>query len=274
MMGAMLGSAAVVVLGFLLLTGVVVALGASSTADYEFERNRARERQRSDGQGDGTHPSGSRHAGRPAGATGAQPLPHAVGLAVRPAPAPASDEAGWWLVDESAHALAGPFVDRIAADWAAWSDGLAAVAVHGTPRADGGVARQPSPEEMAWYAELGEHLDRLPEDWGAVLSDTDPLTTLVVEVAAVLVEAGLPLHDSLRGHPAGGVSLMPEAECRGVVVSWRAHDRMSLHHVRGAATDATVRRSMNAAVADILSDLGFVVEPFGQAGSLLVTALR
>ena len=31
---------------------------------------------------------------------------------------------------------------------------------------------------------------------------------------------------------------------------------------------------MNAAVAEILANLGFVVEPFGPAGSSLVTALR
>jgi hypothetical protein len=31
---------------------------------------------------------------------------------------------------------------------------------------------------------------------------------------------------------------------------------------------------MNAAVADILWNLGFVVEPFGAAGTSLVTALR
>jgi len=95
-----------------------------------------------------------------------------------------------------------------------------------------------------------------------------------VEVAAALVEAGLPLHDAAQGSPAGGVCLMPELALRGVVVSWRAHDRMSLNHVRGAAANATVDQAMNAAVADVLWNLGFVVEPFGETGSSLVTALR
>ena len=49
---------------------------------------------------------------------------------------------------------------------------------------------------------------------------------------------------------------------------------MSVHHVRGAAAGATVEQSMNVAVADLLANLGFVVEPFGAAGSSVVTALR
>ena len=112
-----------------------------------------------------------------------------------------------------------------------------------------------------------------PADWDELLTDTDPLTTLLVEVTAALVEAGLPLHDP-QGDPAGGVCLMPEPTERGVLVSWRAHERMSLQHLRGAAASATVQQSMNVAVADILANLGFVVEPFGATGSSLVTALR
>jgi hypothetical protein len=135
------------------------------------------------------------------------------------------------------------------------------------------VTLRPSPEERAWLGELGGRLDRLPRDWDPLMSDTDPLTTLVVEVTAALVEAGLPLHDAAQG-PAGGVCLVPELASGGVLVSWTAHDRMSLHHLRGAAADATVRQSMNAAVADVLWNLGFVVEPFGHDGSSLVTALR
>ena len=67
--------------------------------------------------------------------------------------------------------------------------------VYGIRRADGGLTRQPSPQDWAWLAHLGEQLERLPDEWDAVLSDEDPLTTLVVEVTAALSEAGLPLHD-------------------------------------------------------------------------------
>jgi hypothetical protein len=170
--------------------------------------------------------------------------------------------------------LAGPFGDRIDADWAALSDGLPAVSAYGARRDDGSVASRPSPEERAWLAELGDQLDRLPTEWDALLTDTDPLTTLVVEVSAALVESGLPLHDAPGGHPAGGVCLMPDPAAQGVVVSWRAHDRMSVLHLRGAAANTTVQQSMNAAIADILANLGFVVESFDATGSSLVTALR
>jgi hypothetical protein len=271
-MGATLGWPAVAVLGFLVLTGVVVALATSSTARYEFERNRAREQQRSGAHSHSTHPAGSRHGTRPVGAMDEEARPQTVDLAVRPAQAPATRGSGWWLLDDSAQVLAGPFADRIDADWAALADELPAVSVFGARRPDGGVAPRPSPEERAWLRDLGDQLDRLPSDWDELLSDTDPLTTLVVEVAAALVEAGLPLHDAAQGHPAGGVCLMPEPALRGVVVSWRAHERLSTHHSRGAA-DATVRLSMNVAVAEILGNLGFVVEPFGGTGSSLVTAL-
>ena len=141
----------------------------------------------------------------------------------RPSRAGAGDRtpAGGWSTT-TAQALAGPFADRIDADWAALADGLPAVSVYGARSADGHVAARPSPEERAWLAELGDQLDRLPTEWDELLSDTDPLTTLVVEVAAALVEAGLPLHDAPEDSPAGGVCLMPELAARGVVVSWRA----------------------------------------------------
>jgi hypothetical protein len=270
-MGATMGWPAVAVLGFVLLTAVVVALGASSTARYEFERNAARERQRAEALGSGTHPAGSRVA-RTGGATDRQAQAGAVDVAVRPAPAPVTRGPGWWLVDDSAQVVAGPFAERIDADWAALAEGLPAVSAYGARRADGTVAVRPSPEERAWLVDLGNQLDRLPSEWDELLTDTDPLTTLVVEVAAALVEAGLPLHDP-EDSPAGGVCLMPELTAGGVLVSWRAHERMGVHHVRGGAAAATVRQSMNVTIADVLANLGFVVEPFDETGSSLVTAL-
>src|SRR3954465_10873652 len=107
----MLGWPVVAVLGFLLMTGVVVALATSSTARYEFERNGTGERQRSGspvspappaGSRSPPPPAGSRSPARSAGTPGSQPLPQAVEVAVRPAPAPAGGPA-WWLVDEWAH---------------------------------------------------------------------------------------------------------------------------------------------------------------------------
>jgi hypothetical protein len=213
-----------------------------------------------------------------------------------PAPAPTAGPGvpvppaatGWWLVEEDeedpagdgppVRVVAGPFPDEVSAEWAVLAEGLEAVAVYGVHRPGRGLALRPSPQERAWLAELGEQLDRLPEDWDELLSDTDPLTTLVVEVTAAVVEAGLPLHDCCgRGaapSPAGGVCLVPDPVAGGIVVSWRQHDRMSVRQVRGADLDAAVQQTMNDAVADVLAQLGFAVEPFGTTGAHLVTAIQ
>ena len=116
-------------------------------------------------------------------------------------------------------------------------------------------------------------------DWEPLVSDADALTTLVVEVAAALVEAGLPLHDCaqqspLGGGPAGGVCLTPEPGRGGVLVSWHAHDRMSVQQLRGADAEASVQQLMNTAIADVLARLGFGVEPLVPSGCHVVTAVR
>jgi hypothetical protein len=271
-MGATMGWPAAAVLGFVMLIGVVVVLGTSSTARYEFEHNGARERQRSAAQGQRSHPAGSRQARRATRAANGR-APAAAG-AVRTAPPKVTSTPAWWLVDDDGQVLAGPFDDQVDADWAALSEGLPAVSVHGIRRPDGGVTLRTSPEERTFLTELGEQLDRLPHEWDDLLNETDPLTTLVVEVAAALVEAGLPLHDASQDSPSGGVCLLPETTSGGVLVSWRAHDRMSVHDLRGAAATDTVQQSMNVAVADILWNVGFVVHPVGATGTSLVTALR
>ena len=96
--------------------------------------------------------------------------------------------------------------------------------------ADGAVAQRPSPEQRAWLAELGDQLDRLPARVGRRCCPTsDPLTTLVVEVTAALVEAGLPLHDApWSTSRRRGRACCPSSRPAGSLVSWRAHDRMSL----------------------------------------------
>jgi hypothetical protein len=283
----------VTVLGFLALAGLVVALGRSSTARFEFQRNHVQsEREPAVAGASAPHVAVSagddrRTPARSGGGTLEAAPERAVAVAAHPAalrtadPAPVS---GWWLLDGSADepaadVLAGPFPDRVEADWAALSGGLPASvrAVYGVRRPGAAwVPRQP-PEERAWLTELGDQLDRLAEDWDELLTDTDPLTTLVVEVAAALVEAGLPLHDCAgrgpgRSTSGGGACLTPEPARRGVLASWHQHDRMSRQQVRGAAADAAVQQTMNAALADVLAQLGFAVEPFGAAGCVLVTA--
>ena len=211
----------------------------------------------------------------------ALPSTHPAGRRIADPAAPAA----WWLVDaeagtSAAAALAGPFPDRVEAEWVAVSCGIDADAraVHGTLRADGTVARRPSSRDRVWLTELGEQLDRLSDDWDELLTDEDALTTLAVEVTAALVEAGLPLHDCSgadRGEaPSGGVCLTPELLHGGILVSWRQHDRMSVQQVRGAALDTAVQRTMNETLTALLVQLGFVVEELGDAGCALVTAIR
>jgi hypothetical protein len=286
----------VVLLGFLAIIVLVVVLGASSTARYEFDRNRVRDQRAA--TADTPHAAAAGAGGAPAGAP-RMPVPtdgpqqptagqRQVAVAAHPAGkrSPADGVAvGWWLVTEQedqagpgVDVVAGPFPDRTEADWAVLSGGLHAVAVYGAWGAGTGLVPQAEPQERAWLAELGEQLDRLPGDWDDLLTDDDPMTTLVVEVAAALVEAGMTLHDcdghGTGGGAAGGVCLIPDVASGGILVSWRQHDRMSLQQVRGGYLDAAVQQTMNATLADVLRQLGFVVELFGSTGCSLVTALR
>ena len=322
----------VAVLGFIALNGVVIVLGASTTARYEFERNLAQSGGQltlfADGvavaerasQDDAVAPSRRKRRGtstarvrrfrnrvRPAGRAtetttrgiapedprtatalmGAQQTlldtrPEAD-VAAPAQPAVQSGPAvGWWLVVESEDDLGesgtivgGPFLDQVEADWAVLTSDLPVSVrtrvVHGRRRADGALVPQSSPEERAWIAELEQQLDRLSEDWDELITDGDPLTTLVVEVAAALLEVGLPLYDGQAGSGSGGVCLTPAPDHRGVLATWRQHDWMSVQRTRGPEADLAVSQTMNAAVAHVLSDMDFLVEPFGGTGCCLVT---
>ncbi|MGY1840919.1 MULTISPECIES: hypothetical protein [unclassified Modestobacter] len=277
-------------LGFLLLAGLVIALGVRSTARYEFERNRVQ----------GARQQAAVTSTAVPGTTGPVPVaPHRAGpggvateharegasgsVATMPQSRPAGRSAAggsapaWWLVAPDDHrVVAGPFSDRVDADWAGLTGAVdaSAQAVHGVRRPDGGVTQRQTPDEQAWLTELGDQLDRLPEHWDAWLDDDDPTVTLVVEVAAALVEAGLPVHDCAGSGTAGGVCLTPEPACAGVLVSWHQHDRMSRDQVRGAGPVTAVQQTMNAAVAECLERLGFLVAPIGSSGCSVVTDAR
>ncbi|MCU1615117.1 MAG: hypothetical protein JWO98_2657 [Frankiales bacterium] len=187
----------------------------------------------------------------------------------------------WWLVAEESdgpsRVVAGPFLDRAEAGWAAGTIEAGGVAVrpaYGIRRADGMLNRRPSPQDWEWLAHLSEQLERLPEDWARELSDEDPLTTLVVEIAAALSEAGLLLHDSAGADRAvGGACLTPEPGLGGVIVTWRQHDRMSVDQVHGVTADVLVQQVMNRAVAEVLRLRGFEVDAFGGASGHVVRLL-
>ncbi len=262
---------------------LIVVLGTSSTARYEFERNGVQSqgpRAAAPTRARAAAPSaGGGAAAERSAATRTSPAATAVGLATHPAgrmTAIAPMATGWWLVDGPGAPLAGPFPDAVDADWAAFSLGLpeTARAVFGAQREDGGVLRRPSPQERAWLEELGRQLDRLPEEWTELIDDEHPSTTLAVDVTAALLEAGLPLSDDEHGgaHASGGACLTPHPASGGLVVTWRQHDRMSVQQVRGADVLDVVQRTMAGAVAGVLEQMGFAVEPYGAAGGLLVTA--
>ncbi len=188
---------------------------------------------------------------------------------------------GWWLVvdeeDGSGRIVAGPFPDRVEADWAAAANGAYGLhcvrPVYGARRPDGELSCRPSPQDWAWLAELGDQLDRLPGGWDVELSDDHPLVTLVVEVAAALFEAGLTLHDSTGvGSEVGGVCLNPELALSGIVVTWRQHDRISVDQSHGAAAHPMVQQVMSRALADVLLMRGFAVDSFGSGTGHIVRA--
>lgn len=185
--------------------------------------------------------------------------------------------AGWWLVAEDAdgrggQVLAGPYADRTEAAWDAATQDAEGTAdlqpVYGTRRADGALLRRPSPEDWAWLAHLGEQLERLPEDWDAAMSDSDPLGTLVVEVVGALLDAGFALYDDATG--AGGVCLTPDPGLDGVIVAWQTSDRLSIDQVRGSTAALAVAQAMTAALALVLDGLGYPVDGFGTGSALVV----
>ncbi|WNV75142.1 hypothetical protein [Geodermatophilus sp. DSM 44513] len=232
-------------LALLVLLGLIVWLGRTSTTRLEVERDHASaaREQQAQAAGRAAHPAGQR--------------------------------AGWWLVDGSA-VVAGPFPDRIEADWTALSAQLSDSVhrVYGVCGPTGGVARRQSPQEQAWLVELGRQLDRLTDDWDGLLTDSDTLTTLLVEVSAALLEAGLTLHDSTDDDAAGGVCLVPDPGGRGILVTWRQHDRISVDRVHGPELETAVQRTMSAAIAEVLTEMGFPVTPVGTSNCHLVTATQ
>jgi hypothetical protein len=189
---------------------------------------------------------------------------------------------GWWLVTGSLEedglplrVVAGPFPDEADASCAALclTEGPDRVRpVYATRRADGSLLRRSSPQERQWLDHLGDQLDRLPLDWDEDL--TDGLVTLVVDVAAAVCDAGLPLEDPTSAAPGGqltgGVRLVPDADQGGVVVSWQQHERMSIEGVRGAGAHDVLQQVMSSALFGVLVSLGLPAEPFAGGSAYLV----
>ena len=265
-------SPTLVILCFLALLGVVTALGRNATARYESDRY-CPNTGRTDAvpatvQATASTSVSAALAGdrAPAPLSGSLRLAPVIALERPAGPALISPQtAAWWLMEHDNIVVAGPFADRIEAEWAALATGLdGSVHVAQGVRQPNGVLVSYEPlSEPAWLAALGHQLARLPENWDAELSDDDPLTTLVVDIAAALCEAGLYMHDSTEASSAvAGVSLTPEPGLGGIVVTWRQHDRL-VDRIHRATPEDLVHDVMNGALADVLRAHGFVVDAFG-----------
>jgi hypothetical protein len=182
---------------------------------------------------------------------------------------------GWWLLGDDDRPVDGPFTSQVDAALAELATGAPGRAVYGLRMDDDVVLPRFSPEDQAWLAHLSDQLNRLAEEWDTLISDADPLTGLVCEVAAAVVETGLSLHDCTGrtpSRPLGGVCLTPSPAQSGVIVSWAQHDRMAVHHIRGGAAERAAQDAMSAAVAEVLTAYGFAVSPFDGSTAWLVQA--
>jgi len=275
----------VAVVGFIVLAAVVVLLAQSSTTQYEFERNQVQgQRQQAGVLAAVGAPAATGEAGSPpVSGSSAVAVPEETappGLAAHPAGESLKGRpaAAWWLVDEledqpGEQVVAGPFPDRIEAEWAGQAE--SGQAVYGALRPDGRIVRRQLPEERAWLSDLSEQLDRLPAEWDHDVDEDDELVTLVVEVASALVESGLALHDCAGEETAGGVCLSPEPGRPGIVVSWHQHQRATSEQVREGTVHTAVQATMVPALAECLLQLRYTVEPFGsESRSLLVLGSR
>jgi hypothetical protein len=187
----------------------------------------------------------------------------------------------WWLVDDADLVVAGPYADQSEAVWATGplspegSDG--GTPAYGMRREDGRLSRRPSPEDRAWLADLSGDLERVGEEWDALVDDVSPLVGLLCQLGASLVEVGLPLHDCSGRTPTrsrGGVCLTPSPLHDGVVVAWTQHLRTTREAPRPPETERWLQETMNRALADLLGGLGFTTASFGEASAALVTGRR
>jgi hypothetical protein len=189
----------------------------------------------------------------------------------------ALDTLGWWLVDATDRLVAGPYTSQVDAALAELAVGAPGPvrALYGLRMDDDSVLTRFSPEDQTWLAHLSDQLNRLAEEWDSLISDADPLTGLVCEIAAAVVETGLPLHDCTGrtpSRPLGGVCLTPSPGQAGVIVSWAQHDRMAVHRIRGNAAERAAQETMSAAVAEVLAAYGFEVTRLDGSLACLVQA--
>ncbi|CAO5166725.1 hypothetical protein FAIPA1_290014 [Frankia sp. AiPs1] len=179
--------------------------------------------------------------------------------------------AAFWVVAGGV-VVSGPWDSRADAVGALTERDGSSVA-YGTVGAAGVLTSRPAPDDMAFGRVVTAAVAALSdEDDMPVDANRDPVAKLTVEVARILVLAGLPVADTTgRGRPNGGVLLAPtRLPTPGVGVWWAAHVRMATHP---GPADRYLAPLMATAVAGVLDAAGFTVVYSPHRGGVpLVTA--
>jgi len=125
-------------------------------------------------------------------------------------------------------------------------------------------------ETRQWLDEdVGNEVAKLSDGWDGRLFPDHPLTILAARITRSLVEAGFVLHDCAARQRTGGVCVNPSTHSGGVIVTWTVHDILAQDPTR-AGHNVGVHEVMNYALADVLRELGWTVDDFGQVGAHIV----
>src|SRR5680860_1355140 len=109
--------------------------------------------------------------------------------------------------------------------------------------------------------DVAAELTKVSDGYGERLRLDHPLAQTMSALTRTLVEAGFALHDCAMREATGGVCLTPASREDGVIVTWSAHDSLSMDgHRHGSNRD--VHEVMNYALADILRSTGWQVDEF------------
>lgn len=136
---------------------------------------------------------------------------------------------------------------------------------------DGRYAVRLAQTRQGLDGDVAGEVAKLGGGWSGQLFPGHPMTTLASRVTRSLVEAGFVLHDCVCALPTGGVCVTPSTDSGGVIITWSTHDILNQDPTR-ASDDIGVHEVMNYALADVLRELGWTVNGFGEASAHIITA--
>ncbi|MDT7686624.1 MAG: hypothetical protein QOG57_6934 [Pseudonocardiales bacterium] len=129
-----------------------------------------------------------------------------------------------------------------------------------------------APEDKGFEAHPSDQLDRLIDGQDEALAAHHPYAALARELTSALVETGFDLQHRAPQDAVAGVCLTPSTD--GVTIAWIQHTRQTEHHAPGNTIYEEIQQTMNYALADVLTALGFEVEEGGQDSANIVTGRR